>query len=122
MTAPTISGGVHHRLGNGACPGQPVKSQWSWSFTMCAWVRSTLAGLDGFFEVRCGTRNLGYAIPKGPASAQALALETEHKCGVTDTLDCFWRPTAIDGGTKSLCERLVHARLPAPLPTHRGPR
>ena len=46
-----------------------------------------------------------YAIPEGPASAQALALGTEHKCGVTETLDCFWRPTAIDGGTKSLCER-----------------
>jgi hypothetical protein len=33
---------------------------------MCAWVRSTLAGLDGFFEVQCGARNLGYAIPEGP--------------------------------------------------------
>jgi hypothetical protein len=53
--------------------------------------------------------------------SMALALGTEHKCGVTDTLDFFWRPMAIDSGTYRLCERLVHARLPAPLPTHRGP-
>ena len=89
---------------------------------MCAWVRSTLAGLDGFFEVRCGTRNLGYAIPEGPASAQALALETEHKCGVTDTLDCFWRPTAIGGGTKSAVRASHSCALSGPPANAPGPR
>jgi hypothetical protein len=88
---------------------------------MCAWVRSTLAGLDGFFEVRCGARNLGYAIPEGPASTQALAFGTGHKCGVTDTLDFFRRTMVSTAERYGLCERLVHARLPAPLPTHRGP-
>ena len=89
---------------------------------MCAWVRSTLAGLDGFFEVRCGARNLGYAIPEGPASTQALAFGTGHKCGVTDTLDFFGLPTASTAERPRLCGRLFYARLPAPLPTHRGPR
>jgi hypothetical protein len=53
--------------------------------------------------------------------SMALALGTEHKCGVTDTLDFFWQPTTSTTERYQLCGRLVHARLPAPLPTHRGP-
>ena len=44
-----------------------------------------------------------------------------NKCGVTDTLDCFWRATASTAERNRRCERLIHARIPAPLPTHRGP-
>ena len=55
------------------------------------------------------------------ALAQALALGIEHKCGVTDTLDFYWRPTASTAERCDLCERLFHAPLPAPLPTHWGP-
>jgi hypothetical protein len=56
--------------------------------------------------------------------SMTLALGTEHNCGVTDTLDFFWRPTTSTAERYQLyqlCGRLVHARLPAPLPTHRGP-
>src|SRR5215831_13965486 len=56
---------------------------------------------------------------EGLVSAQALG--TEHKCGVTDTLISFWRPMASTAERYGLCERLFHARLPAPLPTHWGP-
>jgi hypothetical protein len=53
------------------------------------------------------------------ASSQTLG--TEHKCGITDTLDFYWRPTASTAERRGLCQRLIHARFPAPLPTHRGP-
>ena len=52
-------------------------------------------------------------------SSQALG--TEHKCGITDTLDFYWRPTASTAERRGLCQRLIHARFPAPLPTHWGP-
>ena len=55
-------------------------------------------------------------------AADSFTLGTEHKCGVTDTLDFFGRPTASTAERPRLCGRLFYARLPAPLPTHRGPR
>ena len=54
-------------------------------------------------------------------AADSFTLGTEHKCGVTDTLDFFGRPTASTAERPRLCGRLFYARLPAPLPTHRGP-
>jgi hypothetical protein len=35
-----------------------------------------------------------------------LAFGTEHKCGVTDTLDFYWRPRASTAERYDLCERL----------------
>ena len=67
-------------------------------------------------------RKLEYFARATRGGTDSFTLGTEHKCGVTDTLDFFGRPTASTAERPGLCGRLFYARLPAPLPTHRGPR
>jgi hypothetical protein len=49
--------------------------------------------LHGVFDFRQHSRKSRFAL------ADSFTLGTEHKCGVTDTLDFFGLPHGIDGGT-----------------------
>jgi hypothetical protein len=71
---------------------------------------------------RCVSSMTLRATSRVRVAADSFTLGTEHKCGVTDTLDFFGQPTASTAERPRLCGRLFYARLPAPLPTHRGPR
>ena len=53
-----------------------------------------------------------FSSPAFPSLEAPRPLKSE--CGITDTLDFFWWLRASTAERKSLCERLIHARLPAP--------